>query len=418
MTAPSAPTLAAPAVPGAPVDVRAVTRALPATGLILLLGALTAFGAMSIDLYLPGLPSMGRALHASTGAVGATLSAFLVGVAIGQLVHGPLSDRSGRRGPLLAGIALYIAASIAAALAPTIGVLIAARFAQGLGGCAALVISRAVVRDRFATQETARIFSMLTLVLGVAPVLAPLGGSALLALSGWRAIFWTLAAFGTAVLAAVYLALPESRDAAARAAARALHPARVYAMLLANPRLQGHLLAMAFSGASLFVYVAASSTLFITDFGLTTTQFSLLFASNAIAFIAAAQLNRVALRRYTSAAIVGPSLLVAGAVGLAFALTAWGPGAGLWASFGFSSLTMATYGFAQANLSAETLAVDPGHAGSIAALSGTASFTTGALAAGIASALHDGTARVPATVIAVSASCAAAAWFGLVRRQP
>jgi len=361
------------------VATAAPPAARPTAGLVLLLGALTAFGAMSIDLYLPSLPSMGRALHASPGAVGATLSAFLAGMGIGQLVHGPLSDRIGRRPPLLGGIALYVLASIVAARAPGIAVLIGARFVQGLGGCAALVVSRAVVRDRFPTHETARVFSLLTLVLGVAPVLAPLAGSALLAAFGWRAIFWALTLFGVIAFGAVWFGLAETRSAAARAAARTHHPARVYWRLLRLPRLQGHLLAMAFSGASLFVYVASSSTLFIGDFGLSPVQFSALFASNA--------------------------------------MTAWGPGAGLWTSYIFASLTMATYGFAQANLTAETLAVDPGHAGSVAALAGTASFVVGAIAATVATAMHDGTARPPATVIAACASIAAAAYFGLARRR-
>jgi len=399
------------------VATAAPPAARPTAGLVLLLGALTAFGAMSIDLYLPSLPSMGRALHASPGAVGATLSAFLAGMGMGQLVHGPLSDRIGRRPPLLGGIALYVLASIVAARAPGIAVLIGARFVQGLGGCAALVVSRAVVRDRFPTHETARVFSLLTLVLGVAPVLAPLAGSGLLAAFGWRAIFWALTLFGVIAFGAVWRGLVETRSAAARAAARTHHPARVYWRLLRLPRLQGHLLAMAFSGASLFVYVASSSTLFIGDFGLSPVQFSALFASNAIAFIGAAQLNRVLLRRATPGKIASTALLAALATGVGFALAAWGPGAGLWTSYIFASLTMATYGFAQANLTAETLAVDPGHAGSVAALAGTASFAVGAVAATVATAMHDGTARPPATVIAACASIAAAAYFGLARRR-
>jgi len=387
----------------------------PPFGMILLLGSMTAVGAMSIDLYLPSLPTMGRAFHASPGAVGATLTAFLVGMGIGQLVHGPLSDRRGRRGPLLAGLALYVAASIAAALAPSIGLLIAARFLQGLGGCAALVINRAVVRDRYATQDAARIFSLLLLVMGVAPVLAPLAGSGLLAMFDWRAIFWVLALFGGAVGLAVQFGLPETRTLAAREAVRAIHPARVYWNLLRNPRLVGHLIAIAFSGASLFVYVASSSLLFIGDFGLTPTQFSGLFATNAIAFIASAQVNRLVLDRFVSSHIAGRALSVAFVVGTAFALTSWTVGAGLWASFGFCSLTMATYGFAQSNLTAETLGIDAAHPGSIAALSGTASFGVGAVAASIATALHDGTARPPATVIAVCATVALCAYFGLAR---
>ncbi len=394
---------ATPARTGTPV----AAHAPPSAGLILLLGSMTAVGAMSTDLYLPSLPTLGRALGASPGAVGATISAFMLGMGLGQLVHGPLSDRYGRRRPLIAGLTLYIAASTLCATAPSIGVLTLGRLLQGLGGCAALVISRGVVRDRYGTRDSARIFSTLTLVLGVAPVLAPLGGSGLLALFGWRAIFVVLTGFGAAVLVATVLALPETRGAAAREAARAAHPVAVYARLLTHRRLLGYMLAMALSAACLMVYVASSATLFIADFGISPTAFSGLFASNAVVFIGSAQINRRLLARHSPDAIIAVALRVAVVIGLAFAAAAWAGVAGLWVSFGFAFATLATYGFLSANLSAGGLAVDPGHSGSITALSGTATFGMGAVAATLATTFHDGTARPSATVTAV---CFAGAW--------
>ncbi len=395
-----------PAVSASSASVQTgASTARPTLGLILLLGSMTAVGAMSTDLYLPSLPTLGRALHASPGAVGATISTFLAGMALGQLVHGPLSDRYGRRRPWIAGLLLYLAASIACALAPSIEVLTVGRLLQGLGGCAAQVIARATVRDRFDTSQSARIFSTLTLVFGVAPVLAPLGGSLLLAVWGWRAIFVVLTVFAAMVLAAAVLTLPETRGQAQRMAARASHPLRIYARLLTHRRLLGYMFAMALSAACLMVYVASSATLFIEDFGITPTQFSGLFASNAIAFIGSAQVNRWLLTRYTPQAIVNVALRISVVIG--FAVAAWGGVAGLWVTFAFAFVTLGTYGFLSANLSALGLAVDPGHSGSITALSGTATFGMGALAATFATMFHDGTARPSASVTAV---CFAGAW--------
>ena len=170
-------------------------------GWLVLVGAMTAVGPFTIDMYLPGFPEIGRDL--AEGGVERTMAAYLIGVTVGQLIYGPLSDRYGRRGPLLAGLALFAAASVAAVAAPSVDVLIAILFVQAFGGCAGIVIARAIVRDLFSGAEAAHFYALIMLVFGLAPILAPLSGGQFLALGGWRAPFISLAAFGAPCLAVV-----------------------------------------------------------------------------------------------------------------------------------------------------------------------------------------------------------------------
>lgn len=183
-------------------------------GLIVLLGALTAFAPMSIDMYLPALPALQRSLGVNAEAGQSTLAAFLAGMAIGQFFYGPASDRFGRRGPILIGIAVYTLASAACALAGSLQTLVVMRFIQALGGCAGSVVARAVVRDRFDHIETARMLSLLMLVMGLAPIFAPMAGAVILLVGGWRMIFWALAGFGLLTGLAVAFGLSETRATA------------------------------------------------------------------------------------------------------------------------------------------------------------------------------------------------------------
>lgn len=186
--------------------------------LILILGALTAFASLSIDMYLPGFPTLEKELHTNSSSVQFSLASFFVGMALGQAFYGPLADRFGRKRPLYAGISLYVLASLGCALAPNIETLIALRFVQAVGGCAGIVIARAMVRDLFDCQASARVFSQLTLVLGVAPILAPIAGGYVLKFFGWRAIFGILMAFGISCLIAAAVGLRETLPEAARTA--------------------------------------------------------------------------------------------------------------------------------------------------------------------------------------------------------
>ncbi len=391
------------------------TRVQPKLGTIVLLGSLTAIGALSIDLYLPSLPAIGRGFHADATAVQHSMSAFFLGMAIGGLVYGPVSDRIGRRPALLAGIVLYVAASIGCAFAPTIGWLVAGRFVQALGACAGQVIARAVVRDRYHHQDSARIFSLLTLVLGVAPMIAPTVGAWLVTFASWRVIFAVLAAAGTIIGAAVLARLDESRSASTAAQAADESPLRSFVILLGKRRLVGYLLAGALNGATLFTYIATAPDLLITQYGFTPRAFALAFAVIAVGVIGSSQVNRLLLARADSDSILGIASLVgvAGGVGLVGAAFAGGP----WLVLAFLFVTLTSFGFMAANATAGALGVDPLRAGSTSALIGSASFAVGALAATIAGAFHDGSPRPMAVVMAVSLAGAAASIHGLALRK-
>ena len=383
--------------------------------MVVLLGALTAFGAISTDFYLPALPALARSLSASASEAELTLAVFFLGTAAGQLVYGPLADRVGRRGPLLVGVALYTVASVGCAFAPSIEALTALRLLQGLGGCAGMVLARAIVRDRFPPQETAHVFSMLMLVMGVAPILAPLAGAAILTVAAWPVLFWVLAVFGAICWIASALSLKESLPPETRAMARAESPFRSYAALLSQPRLVGYMLYGSLNTAALFTYLTTSADLFISSFHLSPQAFSWLFGLNAAGLIAATQLNRRLLRRYGyDQILVGANAFgIASAAALALvALT------GLGGVFGVAAplfMVVAGLGLNQANTLAGALAVDPRRAGSTSALMGASQFGLGAVASAVASAFHDGTARPMGLVIAGCLLLAGAALHRLVR---
>ena len=386
-------------------------------GLVFLLGALTAFAPMSIDMYLPSLPTIGAALSASSGQTQATVSAFLAGMAIGQLFYGPASDRFGRRGPILLGIAIYIAASAACALATSPEMLIGARFVQALGGCAGAVVARAVVRDRFDHVETARMLSLLMLVMGRAPVLAPLIGGVILEISGWRAIFWALAGFGVCVGIAAALRLKESRSEATAAQARSENPLRAYLALLRQPRLVGYALAGAFNGATLFTYISASPDLLIGTYGISPGHFGLVFGLNAAGLIGAGQVNRMILRRATPDQVLRTASLASVALAALLALAAATGLGGPWTVLPLLFALLASYGFMQGNATAGALNVDPLRAGSTSALLGAVSFATGAVASTISGLLHDGTAR-PMAMIMFAAMVGSALALRLLALRP
>jgi len=233
----------------------------------LILGALIAFAPMSIDMYLPSLPAIAAEFGAEPAAAHLTLASFFVGLAIGQAIHGPLADRYGRKPPLYAGLTLYVAASVGCALAPDVATLTALRFVQALGGCAGVVIARAVVRDRFDAHTSARMYSLLMLVMGLAPILAPFAGGWILVFTGWRAIFAALALFGLAFLFAVWRFLPETRPAHTAARGGIGATLRVYAALLRDRSFLGYTLSGGFAQAGMFAYITGSPHVFIELYG-------------------------------------------------------------------------------------------------------------------------------------------------------
>ena len=370
-------------------------------GLVTLLGALTALGPLAIDMYLPSLPTIGAELHASAAQTQSTVATFLAGMAIGQLLYGPASDRFGRKPPILLGLVIYVAASAGCMLAASAPMLIGLRFVQALGACSGAVVSRAIVRDRFDHTDTARMLSLMVLIMGLAPVFAPLIGGALLAIGGWRSIFGVMVAFGAALGLAALLRLKESRSAETEAHARSEHPIRAYVSLLGQRRLVGYALAGALNGATLFTYISSSPEVLIGGYGISPQAFGWVFGVNGVGFVVASQLNRRLLRRWSPDEVLrgaSNSAIVCAVLLTAAAVTGVGE---RWSVLPLLFLVLASYSLMQGNTMAGALNIDPRRAGSISALMGAASFATGAAAAWIAGALHDGTPRPMAAVMLV-----------------
>lgn len=368
-------------------------------GLLMVLAGLSAFAPLSIDMYLPALPVMARDLHGDAAQASLTVAAFFAGLCLGQLVHGPLSDRIGRRGPLLFGLALYVAAGACAALAPSIPVLVAARFIQAFGGCAGLVVSRATVRDRFTPQQSAQVFSLLLLVMSIAPIIAPLIGSWILLLGSWRAIFWLLTGFGALVGLATFWGLPETRSAETAAQARSESPLAAYRAILGERQVMAYALAAGFSHMGLLTYLAISPEVLVSGFHLSPQTYGWVIAFNGAGLVTTNWINRRLLARLgynpiLRAANVGS--IAASSMLLIDAATGMGGLLGITVPLFFM---VGMIGFTQPNAIAGALSSDPQRAGSISALVGFFQFGGGAIGAAVAGAFHDGTPRPMAMVI-------------------
>jgi len=385
---------------------------------VILLGALTAFAPLSLDLYLPSLPSIGRSLDAPSGATQATVASFILGMAMGQLFYGPASDRIGRKPAVLAGAAIYVAASVVCALAGTIEVLIAARFVEALGGCAGAVVARAMVRDRFGPTETARMLSLMMLIMGTAPILAPIAGGYVLAAWGWRACFWLLTGFGVLMVLVIVLRMRESRSEATLAQARSEHPLRAYLAVLGHRKILGYALCSALNGAMFFTYLSGAAGLIIDHYGVSPSNFGWVFGANAAALIGASQVNRQLLRRLTADQVLVRASLAATLLAGVMAAAAL---AGLdqpWIILPLLFVLLGSYGFLQGNTMAGALNADPTRSGTISALLGAAGFAAGALASTIAAAFSDGTPRPMAVIMFTTqlGSAVALRWLALPRR--
>jgi DHA1 family bicyclomycin/chloramphenicol resistance-like MFS transporter len=374
--------------------------------LAIILGALVALGPLSIDMYLPAFPELAREFRTDAASVQITLASYFVGLAIGQAFYGALSDRWGRKAPLYAGLVIFTLASVGCVLVASIDALIVLRFVQALGGCAAMVISRAVVRDTFDERDSARVLSMLMLVMGVAPILAPLLGGWLVVHQGWHAIFLVLAAFGVLNLLSVWLTLPESLPLERRQRHDLVSVIRVYRALLADRHFMRFALAGGVTIAGMFAYIAGSPYVFMEIYGIPPEHYGWVFGTNAAGLIAASQVNgwlvmRVRRDRLLAfamivAAIGGAGLLVAG-------LTGWG---GLFGILVPLFVYIAMIGFVLPLSAALAMAPHGRNAGSASALLGVLQFVLGAVTGSLVGTLHDGTAR-PMTLIIAACSIGA-----------
>jgi DHA1 family bicyclomycin/chloramphenicol resistance-like MFS transporter len=366
---------------------------------VLILGALSAFGPLSIDMYLPGLPSLGATFDASAWAVQLTLTACLAGLAIGQVVAGPLSDRFGRRRPLLVGVAAYALASLLCALAPTIHTLVVLRFAQGVAGAAGIVIARAIVRDMHSGVAAARFFSLLMLVNGLAPILAPVIGGQVLTVTTWRGVFVVLAAIGALLVVAAAAGLRETLTPADRHPGGIGETLHTFRRLLADRVFVGHALACGLEFGAMFAYIAGSPFVIQDIYGASPQLFSVMFAANALGLVAASQASRALLRRVEPRAILRAALSVQAAAGVAL-LVVVAAGGGVWGIVPLLFVVVATLGLVMPNATALALADHPRVAGSASGLLGVLQFIVGAAAAPLVGVAGTGTALPMATVIA------------------
>lgn len=278
--------------------------------LAITLGLLGLVGPFAIDMYLPALPRIAGDLGATEAQIQTTLTAYFVTFGLGQLFYGPMSDQTGRKAPILLGLAIFLAGSVGAALAGTALSLTLWRALQGLGGAALMVVTRAVIRDRYTGSEATRLMAMLMLVISVSPMLAPLAGSAVIALSGWRMVFGILAVLAAVNLVLALFVLPETLPAERRVRANVASMQRGAGVLLRDPTFLGLTFIGGFGMASFFVFIASASFVYTGQFGLSPTGFSLAFAVNAIGFFGASQVAatlgaRFGIRRVVRLAVTG-----------------------------------------------------------------------------------------------------------------
>jgi DHA1 family bicyclomycin/chloramphenicol resistance-like MFS transporter len=369
---------------------------------ILILGALSAFGPLAIDFYLPAFPAMALAFGTDEKHVQLTLAAYFLGLSIGQLAYGPVADRFGRRIPLLTGVGLFTVASLACAYAPSLEWLIGARFVQALGGCAGMVIARAVVSDKCDAVGSAKVFSQLMLVMGLAPILAPMLGGLLVNTTGWQSIFLVLTGFSALAGLAVALGLPESLPA--HVPRQPLSGAlRQYGRLLADPIFLGHALTGGVAIAGMFAYIAGSPFVFIKLYGVPAEHFGWLFGINAAGFILVAQVNARLLARRGPAFLLARTVWLYLAGGLALLAVSSLHTAHLWPLLIPLFVCIASLGCIVPNASACAMSGQGARAGSASAMLGCLQFSVAAGAAALVGVLHDGSAMPMAMVISLCA---------------
>ncbi|GLW08320.1 Bcr/CflA family drug resistance efflux transporter [Microtetraspora sp. NBRC 13810] len=387
-------------------------------GGLLVLGALSAIGPLSIDMYLPALPSISSEMAAGAAEVQLSLTACLIGVSLGQVVAGPLSDVRGRRTPLLAGLAGYVLASLLCAFAPSVYALVALRLVQGFAGGAVLVIVRAVVRDLYDGPAIARIFASLMLVSGLAPILAPIAGAQLLSVTSWRGVFVALTVAGLGLLAAVVFRVRETLPAGQREAGGLRRTGRTFWVLLRDRPFMACAISAGLGFGAMFAYISGSPFVLQGVYEVTPQTYSLLFAANAVGLIALSQLGGRLAGRVSPArlVLVGLFVTLAGALSLLAGVAA---GLGLPVVAGSLFVMMCGAGLVLPGTGALALMNQPPQvAGSASALLGVLQFAFGALSAPLVGLAGTGTAAPMAVVMTVLAAGSLAAFLALGGTRP
>jgi MFS transporter, DHA1 family, multidrug resistance protein len=349
------------------------------TWIIVLLGALCVVTPFAVDMYLPAFSAIAAEYKTATPQISLSLSTYFVGFALGQIIYGPLLDRFGRKRPLYVGLVLYILCSLGCAMAPNLRAFAALRFLEALGGCVAQVGAIAMVRDFFPVKESARIFSLLFLMIGISPLLAPTIGSLLLAALGWRWIFVVLAAIASAIIAVTFFLLPEGHEPDRSISLRPGPIVRGFWDILKEPQFITYTLAGAFSFAGLFAFVAGSPIIFMDGYHMGTKAFGIIFAVLVMGFIGGNQLNVFLLRRFTSRQIFFVALVAQVVIGILFFAGVRSHIVGLKATLVLFFFFLSCIGLTYPNSAALALAPYSRHAGRASALLGCLQTGTGAL---------------------------------------
>lgn len=377
--------------------------------IVAILGMLAAFAPLATDMYLPAFGVMTDYFKADDGAIEASLSVFFLGMAVGQLAYGPLIDRYGRRGPLLAGIALYAASTLACLLTTDVAVFTGLRFFQAAGGCAGMIIGRTIVSDLFDEKDSARALSLLMVVMTLAPIVAPILGGVIVAYAGWQAIFVAMLAFGLVCGALVWFLVPETLPPAARRRQTAGQILATWRTLLTNRRFMVPVAVGGLAQACMFAFITGSPFVFITLHGASAQTYGWLFGLIAAALIVAAQINRIALGHRTAEVILGWSLALVAVAGIAtVAAVPTGSLVVLLAALWFA---IGALGFIGANATAIAMTAAGRDAGTGSSFIGALQFGFAFLISSLVAATQNGTAYPMALAIGGCAVAAALLWF-------
>lgn len=363
---------------------------------ILILGTLTALVPFSIDMYLPGFKAIAGALHTSVTDVALSLSSFFIGVSVAQLIYGPLLDRFGRKRPLYVGLVLYIISSIACVMAGSLEALIALRFVQALGACAAGVAANAMVRDLFPVEDNAKVFSALMLVLSTSPLIAPTAGGYMIAAWGWQSVFIALAIIAVLIIFAIRFGLPESSKPDPN---YSLKPSAIlgnYWQVIRNPQFFTYALSGAVAFSGLFAYISVSPSIFMELYQVSEKSYGWIFALLASGVIGGTQANRFMLKYFSSKQVVRTAMIIQSLVGIAMFLATWYGLIGLTGIIAFLFLFLTCVGFVLPNTSALCMQPFTRNAGSASALMGALQMGIGSLSAFMVS-LFDNSTTLPMT---------------------
>ncbi|MEZ8884523.1 Bcr/CflA family multidrug efflux MFS transporter [Vibrio sp. 10N.222.54.F6] len=389
----------------------------PQLGLVLflILGAIGALTPLAIDMYLPAMPTIAKDLGVTAGEVQITLTAYTAGFALGQLLHGPLADSYGRKPVLLIGVFLFAIASMVSATTHGIEALTYIRTAQGFAGAAAAVIIQAVVRDMFDREDFARTMSFVTLVMTVAPLVAPMIGGYLALWFGWRSIFWVLAIFAVIVILAVSMKIPETLPAENRQPLRFKTTIRNYARLCKNPTAMGLIFSGAFSFSGMFALLTAGSFVYIDVYGVRPDLFGYLFGLNIVAMILMTTINGRIVKKVGSHTMLRAALVIQLLAGVGL-LVGWALDLGLWGIVPFVMLFIGTISTIGSNSMGLLLSGYPNMAGTASSLAGTLRFGTGSVVGAIVAMLPSDSAGSMAMVMAACAVMSALLYWTLGKK--